>query len=76
VPVRVVVREGDSLWSIAARELGPAATNEAVAARWPDWYAVNRQVIGDDPDLIVPGQVLRIPPAPNGDHLPPLHQEP
>ncbi|NIK62055.1 LysM peptidoglycan-binding domain-containing protein [Kribbella shirazensis] len=76
VPVRVVVREGDSLWSIAARELGPAATNDAIAARWPDWYAANRQVIGDDPDLILPGQVLRIPPAPNGDHLPPHHQEP
>ena len=75
VPVRVVVRKGDSLWSIAARELGRSATAEAIAARWPDWYATNRQVIGTDPDLILPGQVLRIPPAPTGDHLPPHPQE-
>ncbi|TCC28266.1 LysM peptidoglycan-binding domain-containing protein [Kribbella speibonae] len=75
VPVRVVVRKGDSLWSIAARELGPSATAEAIAARWPDWYAANRHVIGNDPDLILPGQVLRIPPVPAGDHLPPHSQE-
>ncbi len=75
VPVRVVVRKGDSLWSIAARELGPRATADAIAARWPDWYATNRHVIGNDPDLILPGQVLRIPPAPTGDHLPPHPQE-
>lgn len=75
VPVRVVVRKGDSLWSIAARELGRSATAAAIAARWPDWYATNRQVIGTDPDLILPGQVLRIPPAPTGDHLPPHPQE-
>jgi nucleoid-associated protein YgaU len=75
MPVRVVVREGDSLWTLAARELGPTATNGAIAARWPDWYAANRQVIGDDPDLIFPGQVLRVPPASTGDHVPPTHQE-
>ncbi|TDW95490.1 LysM domain-containing protein [Kribbella pratensis] len=75
VPVRVVVRKGDSLWSIAARELGPRATADAIAARWPDWYATNRQVIGNDPDLILPGQVLRIPPAPTGDHLTPHPEE-
>ncbi|MGW7683576.1 LysM peptidoglycan-binding domain-containing protein [Kribbella sp. NPDC054772] len=74
VPVRVVVREGDSLWSIAARELGPGATDAAIAARWPAWYAANRHVIGDDPGLILPGQVLRIPPT-HGDHLPTTHQE-
>ncbi|GAA3120689.1 LysM peptidoglycan-binding domain-containing protein [Kribbella aluminosa] len=75
VPVSVVVREGDSLWSIAARELGPSATNEAIAARWHDWYSANRHVIGNDPDLILPGQVLRTPPAPHGDRLPPHQQE-
>lgn len=74
-PVRVVVRKGDSLWSLAARELGPRATADAIAARWPDWYAANRHVIGNDPDLILPGQVLRIPPALPGDHLPPHPQE-
>ncbi|WP_371407554.1 hypothetical protein OHA10_18910 [Kribbella sp. NBC_00662] len=73
--VRVVVRGGDSLWGLAARELGAGASDEAIAARWPQWYAANRQVIGDDPDLILPGQVLRVPPASTG-HLPPTHQEP
>ena len=75
VRARVVVQPGDSLWSIAARELGPDASAEAIAARWPEWYAANRQVIGDDPDLILPGQVLRSPAAATDHHVPPTHQE-
>ena len=74
VPGRVMVQAGDSLWSIAARELGPDASAEAIAARWPEWYAANRQVIGSDPDLILPGQVLRIPAAADL-YVPPTHQE-
>jgi nucleoid-associated protein YgaU len=62
-PLRAVVRPGDSLWSIAAAELGPDATDTQIAARWPRWYAANRHSIGADPDLIHPGQVLRTPPA-------------
>ncbi|GAB3558950.1 LysM peptidoglycan-binding domain-containing protein [Arthrobacter alkaliphilus] len=57
----VVVKRGDSLWSIAARQLGPLASDVDVAQHWPKWYAANRQVIGDDPGLIVPGQVLQPP---------------
>jgi nucleoid-associated protein YgaU len=72
---RVVVKAGDSLWSLAAHELGPGASAAAVAARWPEWYAANRQVIGSDPDLILPGQVLRIPAAATSQHVPPTHQE-
>ncbi len=56
-----VVKFGDSLWSIAAAELGPTATAEAIAARWPHWYAANRQLIGPDPNRIHPGQVLTAP---------------
>lgn len=59
----VVVRCGDSLWSIAASHLGPEATVEQVAREWPRWYAANRAVIGADPDLIRPGQELRPPTA-------------
>jgi nucleoid-associated protein YgaU len=70
-----VVKTGDSLWTLAAAELGPGASAEAVAARWPEWYAANRQVIGSDPDLILPGQVLRIPAAGTGHHVPPTQQE-
>jgi resuscitation-promoting factor RpfA len=58
---RVLVRPGDSLWLIAARRLGTAATEDAVATEWPRWYATNRAAIGDDPDLIHPGQVLHSP---------------
>jgi nucleoid-associated protein YgaU len=57
----VVVAPGDSLWRIAAAELGPDATPADVAAAWPRWYAANRAAIGDDPGLIVPGLVLRMP---------------
>jgi nucleoid-associated protein YgaU len=71
----VVVRPGDSLWSIAATELGPNATAEAIAERWPAWYAANRQLIGPDPDLLLPGQVLRTPAAATGNPVPPTHQE-
>ncbi|MGN6754249.1 MAG: LysM peptidoglycan-binding domain-containing protein [Intrasporangium sp.] len=57
----VTVRRGDSLWSLAARHLGPGATDREIALMWPHWYAVNADVIGPDPDLIRPGQQLRIP---------------
>jgi LysM repeat protein len=62
----VVVHRGDTLWAIAARHLGPAATDTQVAAEWPRWHAANRSTIGADPDLILPGQHLV---APQG-HLP------
>jgi len=57
----VTVRPGDCLWSIAARHLGPHATDADVAAAWPAWFAANRGVIGDDPNLIQPGQQLVAP---------------
>ena len=57
----VVVHRGDSLWSIAAHHLGPDAGDAEVARAWPQWFAANRDRIGDDPDLILPGQILRVP---------------
>ena len=33
--------------------------------RWPEIYDKNRSVIGDNPDLIKPGQVLTIPESNN-----------
>jgi nucleoid-associated protein YgaU len=70
-----VVKPGDSLWELAGAELGPAAADSAVASRWPQWYAANRAVIGPDPDLILPGQVLRIPAPATDQPVPPTHQE-
>jgi nucleoid-associated protein YgaU len=53
---------GDSLWGIAAAHLGAGATAGEIAAEWPRWWRVNHAVVGDDPDLLHPGQVLRPPP--------------
>jgi len=57
----VVVRRGDSLWSIAARHLEPDASDAEIAGAWPAWFQANRDLVGDDPDLLRPGQVLRAP---------------
>jgi hypothetical protein len=57
----VVVRRGDTLWTIAARQLGPDATDAEIAEQWPRWWRANRTRIGDDPDLLLPGQVLLAP---------------
>ncbi|PYI69264.1 hypothetical protein CVV68_02325 [Arthrobacter livingstonensis] len=57
----VVVQGGDSLWSIVASALGPYATDVEVAQAWPEWYRANRSVIGSDPNIILPGQVLHAP---------------
>ncbi|MEP7191601.1 MAG: hypothetical protein ABI903_01910 [Actinomycetota bacterium] len=62
----VVVLRGDTLWSIAARHLGPAAGAAAIEVEWHRWLATNRDVIGDDADLILPGQLLT-PPPPKGE---------
>jgi nucleoid-associated protein YgaU len=60
-PATRVVRQGDSLWSLAAERLGPGATAAEVAAEWPRWWERNRDVVGDDPDVLHPGQVLHLP---------------
>lgn len=57
----VVVRTGDTLWGIAARTLGPGASDAEIAAEWPRWYAANAPTIGPDPDVLLPGQVLVAP---------------
>lgn len=57
----VVVHRGDTLWGIAAAHLGPGATQAEISRWWPRWHATNRDVIGDDPDVLLPGQVLTIP---------------
>ena len=62
-PSGIVVHRGDTLWDIVARALGPDAGDLEVARAWPAWFAHNRHVIGDDPDLILPGQVLTRPPV-------------
>lgn len=57
----VLVRPGDTLWSLAARDLAAGSPDVLVAAHWHAIYAANRALIGPDPDVIVPGQRLRLP---------------
>lgn len=62
----VVVKEGDTLWSIAARELGDGK-------RWPEIFTANEaeilrgqlgrinSILAEHPDLIFPGLHLNVP---------------
>ena len=59
----MTVRAGDCLWSIAASSLPAGADDAAVTVRWHQIFALNRSVIGTDPDLIRPGLQLRLPRA-------------
>ena len=61
VPAVVAVRPGDSLWSIAEATLPDHAPVAAVAEQSRRLHAANRHLIGPDPDLIRPGQRLRLP---------------
>ncbi|MEU6239210.1 transglycosylase family protein [Kitasatospora sp. NPDC047058] len=49
----VTVEDGDTLDTIARTLQLPGG--------WPALYQANHHTIGDDPDLILPGQTLRIP---------------
>jgi len=57
----VAVSSGDTLWALAAAELPPRASAADITDRWRLIYLRNRGVIGADPDLIRPGQLLRLP---------------
>lgn len=59
VVCELVVAPGDSLWSLAASQLGPAASDADVDARWRALYAQNADAVGPDPDLVRPGLQLR-----------------
>lgn len=59
--IPVVVAPDDTLWGIARHELGHSATRGDIDRRWHQWYHANHQVIGPDPDLILPGQTLYRP---------------
>jgi LysM domain-containing protein len=60
---RLVVAPGDSLWSISQQRLHPNATTQQISNEAGRIYELNRSRIGDDPNLIFPGQELLAPPA-------------
>ncbi|MDR1703943.1 MAG: LysM peptidoglycan-binding domain-containing protein [Clostridiales bacterium] len=49
------VASGDSLWRIAEKLMGDGS-------KYPELYEANKELIGSNPSLIMPGQVLTIPP--------------
>ncbi|HZJ25561.1 MAG TPA: hypothetical protein VFF40_00855 [Acidimicrobiia bacterium] len=61
-PDPYIVQSGDCLWTIAEHRLPPGATNLAIDAAWRRVYAANATAIGTDPNLIMVGLVLELPP--------------
>jgi nucleoid-associated protein YgaU len=50
------VHRGDSLWSVAQRQLGDGS-------RWSELYKLNADLLGKNPDMIFSGTHLRLPGA-------------
>src|SRR5215218_5575503 len=60
----LVVEPGDSSWSISEEHIGPGATPERIAYEVQRIFELNRDQIGENPNLIFPGQKLLKPAAP------------
>lgn len=60
----VEVLPGDSLWEISRRALPAGSSPGSIADLTRRLHAHNRSTVGADPDLIHPGQRLRVPPVP------------
>lgn len=59
-PDQYAVQSGDTLWNIAQVNLGDGS-------RWQEIYELNTDTIGDDPDVLTPGQVLQLPTVTPGE---------
>ena len=62
----VVVSRGDCLWSLVAARLPATANDASIARHTRRWYIANADVIGADPDLLLPGTRLHAPSRPVG----------
>lgn len=66
--LEVTIRPGDHLWGLAERRLaevlGRAATDDEVAGYWRSVVAASLpRLRSGDPDLVFPGEVVRLPPV-------------
>jgi nucleoid-associated protein YgaU/DNA-binding SARP family transcriptional activator len=69
-PGEVMVKSGDSMWSVAehqlASDLGRTPSDTEVATYWRSLIDANRtRIRSGDPDLIYPGETLAVPPTPS-----------
>lgn len=63
-PETWIVEAGDHLWAIAAETVADRTghtDDESVGTYWQRLIEANRHVVGDDPDLIHPGQIIELP---------------
>ena len=60
---RWVVDPGESLWSISQEHIGPGATPQQIYYEVERVFELNRDRIGDNPNLIFPGQEVLLPPV-------------
>ena len=65
-PVRLMVYPGDSLWSISQRHLGPQASPQQIANEVERIFELNRDRIGEDPSMLMPGEELLLAPSVSG----------
>jgi hypothetical protein len=85
-PSTHLVVPGDSLWSISQQSLGSGASPDQVAYEAERIFWLNEDLIGDDPNLLLPGQELLLAPvaeqppaaavAPTVAESPPSEQQP
>jgi nucleoid-associated protein YgaU len=57
----VIVTSGQTLWSIAQEMLHSNGSPVEVAKLWPQIYEMNREVIGEDPNMLQLGLELKLP---------------
>jgi hypothetical protein len=57
------VQPGESLWTMAQARLAPDPAPQRVALEAERIYALNQDRIGPDPDLLLAGQELLVPPV-------------